>query len=145
MARGCLAVEVTEFSRGILACVQPRHEGPSRMAVLPLGEVINLAVNDDPAVLEGVVLLEFLSGHQAIARRGHARFPQVHRDHPTRLSTRTRRPVIPRSPPPRRKPVPDLAGVELIDPGVVIARAFFVVEEREVSFIHGSQDLLALS
>jgi hypothetical protein len=55
------AVVFAELRRGVLAAVDAGHERPARVVVLPLGEVVDLASDDDPAVVERRVLRELLA------------------------------------------------------------------------------------
>ena len=58
---------VAELRRGVLAAVHARDEGPARVVVLPLGEVVDFAADDDPAVVERRVLCELLARDGPVA------------------------------------------------------------------------------
>src|SRR5689334_17526636 len=55
------AVVFAELRRGVLTAVHAGHERPARVVVLPLGEVVDLAADDDPAIVERRVLRELLA------------------------------------------------------------------------------------
>src|SRR4029079_4184318 len=71
------AVELTELRRGGLAAVHAGDEGPAGVVVLPLGEVVDLAADDDPAVVERRVLRELLARDGPVAGQGLRRLPEA--------------------------------------------------------------------
>src|SRR6185436_9878651 len=76
------AVEVAELGRGVLAAVHARDEGAAGVVVLPLGEVVDLAADDDPAVVERRVLSELLARDGPVAGPWVRRLPEAGGDLP---------------------------------------------------------------
>ena len=64
---GELAVKVAELGRRILAGMHSCDEGTAGMAIFPLRKVVDLAADDDPAVLERTVLCHLGARDLAIA------------------------------------------------------------------------------
>src|SRR4051794_25425534 len=71
------AVELAELRRGVLSAVHAADERPARVVVLPLGEVVDVAADDDPAVVERRVLCELLARDGPVAGPGLRRLPEV--------------------------------------------------------------------
>src|SRR5689334_16368875 len=145
MPLGEPAVVLAELRRGVLAAVQARDEGAARMVVLPLGEVVDLAADDDPAVVERGVLRELLTRDGPIAGPGLRRLPEAGGDLPTgALERLVARAEVPRPELLDRQRVADRARVERVDPRVVAARALGVIEDGVVPLVDRSEDLPAL-
>ena len=64
---GHLAVIVAELSGGILARMHPRNEWSTGMMVFPFADVVDLAANDHPAIVERIVLLDLCSSDLAVS------------------------------------------------------------------------------
>src|SRR5205807_6903354 len=71
------AVELAELRRGVLSAVHAGDEGPAGVVVLPLGEVVDLAADDDPAVVERRVLRELLARDGPVAGPRLRRLPEA--------------------------------------------------------------------
>src|SRR6185437_12720768 len=76
------AVVLAELRRGVLTAVHACDEGPARVVVLPLREVVDVAADDDPAVIERRVLCEFLARDGPVAGQWLRRLPEVEGDLP---------------------------------------------------------------
>ena len=139
------AVELAELRRGVLAAVHARDEGPARVVVLPLGEVVDLAADDDPAVVERRVLCELLARDGPVAGPWLRRLPEAGGDLPAGADERLLpRAEVPRPELPARQLVADPARVERVDPRVVAARTLRVIEDGVVPLVDRSEDLPAL-
>src|SRR5204863_739835 len=126
---GQLAVVFAELRRGVLAAVHACDEGPARVVVLPLAEVVDLAADDDPAVVERRVLCELLAGDGLVAGPWLLRLPEVEGDIPAGgLERLVAIAEVPGSELPNRQFVADLARIERVDPRVVAARTLGVIE-----------------
>src|SRR5262245_12470219 len=140
------AVEFAELRRGVLAAVDAGHERPARVVVLPLGEVVDLAADDDPAVVERRVLRELLACDGPVAGPWLRRLPEAAGDLLARAAERLGpRAEVPRPELPERQLVADLARVERVDPRVVAARTLVVIEHGVVPLVDGREDRPALS
>src|SRR3954469_14288445 len=129
------AVVVAELRRGVLAAVHTRDERPARVVVLPLGEVVDLAADDDPAVVERGVLCELLARDGPVAGPGLGRLPEAAGALPAGAE---------RVGPPAQAPQPELSDPRLVDdparvgrvdPRVVSARTLVVVEHGVVPVV----------
>src|SRR6185312_10667661 len=139
------AVVLAELCRGVLTAVHARDEGAARVVVLPLGEVVDLAADDDPAVVERRVLCELLARDGPVAAPGLRRLPEVGGDLPAGgLERLVPRAEVPWPELPDRQLVADRARVERVDPRVVAARTLRVIEDGVVPLVDRSQDLPAL-
>src|SRR6185312_4622276 len=139
------AVVLAELRRGVLAAVHARDEGPARVVVLPLGEVVDLAADDDPAVVERRVPCELLARDGPVAGPWLRGLPEVGGDLPAGSDERLLpRAEVPRPELPDRQLVADLARVERVDPRVVGPRTLVVIEHGVVALVDGSEDLPAL-
>src|SRR6476620_1842989 len=76
------AVVVAELRRGVLAAVHARDEEPARVVVLPLGEVVDFAADDDPAFVERRVPCELLARDGPVADPWLRRLPEAGGDLP---------------------------------------------------------------
>ena len=63
MPLGPFTVIFAELGGGILTCVHTRDKRTSRMMIFPFADVINRVIDDNPAVLESVVLRDLRQGH----------------------------------------------------------------------------------
>src|SRR6476659_6226899 len=139
------AVVLAELRRGVLAAVHARDEGPARVVVLPLGEVVDFAADDDPAVVEGRVLRELLARDGPVAGPWLCRFPEAGGDLPAGAFQRfVPRAEVPGPELPDRQLVAERARVERVDPRVVAARTLRVIEDGVVPLVDRSEDLPAL-
>src|SRR3954470_23564108 len=138
------AVELAELRRGVVAAVHASDEGPARGGVLPLGEVVDLAADDDPAVVERRVLCELLARHGPVAGPWLRRLPEVACDLLASAERLGPRAEVPRPELADRQLVADLARVERVDPRVVAARALVVIEHGVVALVDRREDLPAL-
>src|SRR5262245_53745064 len=71
------AVVVAELRGGVLAAVHACDERPARVVILPLGEVVNVATDDDPAIIERCVLRKLLAGDWPVAGPCLRRLPEA--------------------------------------------------------------------
>src|SRR5262249_26074404 len=125
------AVELAELRRGVLAAVHARDERAAGMVVLPLGEVVDLAPDDDPAVVERRMRSELVSRDGPVPRPRLLRLPEVVGDLPAAGAERLGpRAEVPRPQLAERQLLTDLARVERVDPGVIGARTLVVIEHR---------------
>src|SRR5262249_52907982 len=120
-------------------------EGAARVVVLPLGEVVDLAADDDPAVVERRVPCELLARHGPVAGPWLRRLPEVGGDLPAGGDERfLARAEVPRPELADRQPVADLARVERVDPRVVAAGTLGVIEDGVVALVDRREDRPAL-
>src|SRR3954470_4918400 len=138
------AVELAELRRGVLSAVHPSDEGAARVVVLPLGEVVHLAADHDPAVVECRVLCELLARDRPVAGPWLRRLPEVAGDLLPGAERFGPRAEIPRPELADRQLVADLTRVERVDPGVVAARTLVVIEHGVVALVDRREDLPAL-
>src|SRR5262245_15624121 len=103
------------------------------MVILPLGEVVDLVADDDPAVLEGVVRCNFGPRDLAIALPRLCGDPQVLRNLFPYVRRRLPLAEVPRAELLRRQRLADLPGVERIDPRIVVAGPLLVIEDWVVT------------
>src|SRR5215212_9044349 len=97
VALGEPAVELAELRCGVLPAVHAGDEGAAGVVVLPLGEVVDLAADDDPAVVERRVLCELLARHGPVAGAWLLRLPEVLRDLPAGAERVGPRAEVPRA------------------------------------------------
>src|SRR5215211_3646133 len=138
------AVELAELRRGVLSAVHAGDEGAARVVVLPLGEVVDLAADDDPAVVERRVLGELLARDGPVAGRWLLRLPEVASDLPAGAERLRPRAEVPRPKLAQRQLVADLARVERVDPRVVAPRTLVVIEHGVVPLVDRGEDRPAL-
>jgi hypothetical protein len=118
------AVIVTEFGSGFLAGVHSGDPSATRVMGRPLGDVVNLSRDDDPAVVSGVVQGDLFARDGApILGEGGGR-PELARDRG--IVGLGGSAEIPRSQSLGRQFGANLAGVVGVDPGVVLAAALVV-------------------
>src|SRR6476659_5067338 len=70
-------VIVAEFRGGFLAGVHARDAGAAGVMGRPLGDVVDLPGDDDPAVVPGVVQGDLLARDAACPRGGNGRRPEL--------------------------------------------------------------------
>src|SRR6185437_4427879 len=145
VALGEPAVELAELRRGVLSAVHAGDEGAARVVVLPLGEVVHLAADHDPAVVERRVLCELLARDGPVACPWLRRLSEAGRHLPAGgLERLVPRAEMPWPELPDRQLVADRARVERVDPRVVAARTLRVIEDGVVPLVDRNQDLTAL-
>src|SRR3569832_1555195 len=125
--RDCFrAVIVAEFGSRLLAGVHPGDTGATGAVRRPLGDVVDLPRNDDPAVVPPVVQGDLLARHGTWRLGRSVRRPELAGD--ARIVGLGGAAEVPRSQSLRRQRRADLAGVVSVDPGIVLAAALVVGE-----------------
>src|SRR5579883_383971 len=120
------AVVVAEFGSGFLAGVHARDAGPAGVMGRPLGDVVDLSGDDDPAVVPCVVPGDLLPRDPAVALGRNCRRPERAGD-PGGAGLGGPA-EVPRSQSLGWQRGADLAGVVGVDPGIVLAAALVVGE-----------------
>lgn len=75
-----LTVIVAKLTGCVFASVHPSDEGAARMMVFPFANIVDLAADDDRAIIKRAVLGRFDPRDLAIAFERNRRFPEVPHD-----------------------------------------------------------------